>query len=70
MMVTPPFRHLPPEGAMLITAPLFRPVPDGSPEPVDIVVVHPADYPHSGAFAEVAETLQHGLRALGYDANI
>ena len=53
---------------MIVTTPLFRPMPDGSPEPVDIVPIQPDGFPDAGVFAEVAETLQHGLRALGYDA--
>jgi GT2 family glycosyltransferase len=32
-----------------------------------VVVVQPPGYAHSAAFAEVAETLVHGLRALGQD---
>jgi hypothetical protein len=54
---------------MIVTAPLFRPRPDGSSQPVDIVVVKPENYPHSGVFTEVAETLLYGFRALGYDAH-
>lgn len=55
---------------MIVTAPMFRPIRDGSPEPVDIVIIQPAECPDAGGVAEVAETLQYGLRALGYDANI
>ncbi len=44
--------------------------PDGSPLPVDIVVIQPAGYLHSAAFAEVAEILLHGLRALSCDATV
>jgi SAM-dependent methyltransferase len=33
-----------------------------------IVTVQPPGYPHSAAFAEVAELLLHGLRRLGHDA--
>lgn len=55
---------------MPITAPLFRPHRDGNPEPVDIVLVQPDGFPDSGIFLEIAETLQAGFRALGYDANI
>jgi hypothetical protein len=32
-----------------------------------VSVVSPPNYPHSAVFAEVAETLYHGLRALGHD---
>ncbi len=56
--------------SMIVTAPLFRPSPGGPPEPVDIVPVQPADFPDAGVFVEVAETLQHGLHALCYDAQI
>jgi hypothetical protein len=52
---------------MVVTAALFGAIPDGSPQPVDIVVFVPRGYPHSGVFAEVAETLLHGFRALGHD---
>ena len=55
---------------MPIAAPLFRPYQDGTPEPVDIVLVQPEGFPDSGIFIEIAETLQAGFRALGYDANI
>jgi O-methyltransferase/8-demethyl-8-(2,3-dimethoxy-alpha-L-rhamnosyl)tetracenomycin-C 4'-O-methyltransferase len=34
---------------------------------VDIVIVQPQNYPHSAAFAEVAETLKYGLLGLGYE---
>lgn len=33
-----------------------------------VSVVTPFGYPHSAAFDEVAQTLQHGLQALGHDA--
>ena len=33
-----------------------------------IVIVSPPNYKHGGAFAEIAETLVYGLRALGYQA--
>jgi SAM-dependent methyltransferase len=33
-----------------------------------VVIVQPPGYPHSAAFAEVAELLLHGLRRLGHDA--
>ena len=55
---------------MLITAPLFRPVRDGEPEEVDVVLVQPAGFPDSGVFVEVAETLQGGFRALGYKVSV
>lgn len=38
-----------------------------SPLPFAITVVTPPGYVHSQAFYEVAETLHHGLRALGHD---
>jgi len=55
---------------MVATTQFSHPTPDGSSGPIDVVVVQPAGYPHSAAFAEVAETLHHGLRALGYAASI
>ncbi len=33
-----------------------------------VTVLSPAGYPHSAAFAEIAETLHHGLRSLGHDS--
>jgi hypothetical protein len=54
---------------MVVTAPLSRAIPDGSPQPVDVVVLVPPGYPHSGVFAEVAETLLYGFRTLGHDAH-
>jgi O-methyltransferase/8-demethyl-8-(2,3-dimethoxy-alpha-L-rhamnosyl)tetracenomycin-C 4'-O-methyltransferase len=53
---------------MIVTAPLFAAAPDGG--PVDIVHVQPQGFPDSGVFTEVAETLRHGFRALGYDAQV
>jgi hypothetical protein len=35
-----------------------------------IVIVQPAGYPHSQAFAEIAETLALGLQAIGHEARI
>jgi len=35
-----------------------------------ISIIRPKDYLHSEAFREIAETLQYGLRALGYTAGI
>ncbi len=60
-------------------APARAPAPSGEPanapphrvEPVAprlaVTVLSPPGYPHSAAFREVAETLQHGLAALGCD---
>ena len=55
---------------MHVTAPLFRPHPDGSPEPVDIVLIQPPDFPDAGVFGEIAETLLFGLHGLGYEPSI
>ena len=46
---------------MVVTAALFGAIPDGSPQPVDVVVLVPPGYPHSGVFAVVTETLLHGF---------
>jgi hypothetical protein len=35
---------------------------------LSVAVVSPPGYPHSAAFAEVAETIRHGLTTLGHDA--
>jgi len=35
---------------------------------LSVAVVSPPGYPHSAAFAEVAETIRHGLTSLGHDA--
>ena len=51
-----------------VTAPLFGPIGADPPQDVDIVTIEPAGYPHAAVFAEVAETLQFALRALGYAA--
>ena len=55
---------------MVVTAPLFNLMPDGAPQPVDIVVVQPEEFPDNGVFVEIADTLVHGFRALSCDATL
>lgn len=52
-----------------VTAPLFGPIGADPSQEVDIVTIEPVGYPHAAAFAEVAETLQFAMRALGYAAS-
>jgi hypothetical protein len=35
-----------------------------------LVTISPPGYPHSGAFAELAQTVRHGLRELGHEASL